>query len=110
LVGNPEGKRPLGGPRRRWVDNTKMGLKEIWWDGMDLIDLVQYRDQGRVLVNTVMNFRVPWNAVKYLSSCTIGGFSRRIQFHEWVRENEAYVLQNYCVSRNYLSFWFIYFK
>jgi hypothetical protein len=59
LVGNPEGKRPLGRPRRRWVDNIKMDLREIGWDGMDWIDLAQDRDQWRALVNAVINFRVP---------------------------------------------------
>jgi hypothetical protein len=59
LVGNPEGKRPLGRPRRRCVDNIKMNLREIGWDGMDWIDLAQNRDQQRALVNTVMNLRVP---------------------------------------------------
>jgi hypothetical protein len=59
LVGNPEGKRPLGRPRRRWVDNIKMNLREIGWDGMDWIDLAQDRDQWRVRVNTVMDLRGP---------------------------------------------------
>jgi hypothetical protein len=59
LVGNPEGKRPLGRPRHRWVDNFKMDLREIEWDGGDWIDLAQYRDQWRALVNAVMNLRVP---------------------------------------------------
>jgi hypothetical protein len=59
LVGKPEGKRPLGRPRRRWVDNIKMNLREIGWDGMDSIDLAQDRDQWRALVNKVMNLRVP---------------------------------------------------
>jgi hypothetical protein len=45
LVENPEEKRPLGRPRRRWVDNIKMDLREIGWDGMDWIDLAQDRDQ-----------------------------------------------------------------
>jgi hypothetical protein len=54
LVGKPKGKRPLGKPRRRWVDNIKMDLREIGWDGVDWID----RDQWRVLVNTVLNLRV----------------------------------------------------
>jgi hypothetical protein len=58
-VGKPEGKRPLGRPRYRWVDNIKMHLREIGWDGMDWIDLAQDRDQWRALVNTVMNLRVP---------------------------------------------------
>jgi hypothetical protein len=59
FVGMPEGKRPLGRPRRRWVDNIKMDLTEIGWDGMDWIDLAQNRDQWRALVNVVMNLRVP---------------------------------------------------
>jgi hypothetical protein len=59
LVGNPEGKRPQGRPRRRWVDNIKMDLREIGWDGMEWIDLAQYRDQWRALVNAVMNLRIP---------------------------------------------------
>jgi hypothetical protein len=45
LVGKPEGKRPLGRPRRRGVDNIKMDLREIEWDGMDWIDVAQDRDQ-----------------------------------------------------------------
>jgi hypothetical protein len=59
LVANPEGKRPLGKPRRRWVDNIKMDLREIGWDGGDWIDLAQDRDQWRALVNAVMNLRIP---------------------------------------------------
>jgi hypothetical protein len=59
FVGKPEGKRPLGRPRRRWVNNIKMDLRKTRWVGMDLIDLAQDRDQWRALVNTVMNFRVP---------------------------------------------------
>jgi hypothetical protein len=58
-VGKPEGKRPLGRPRRRWVDNIKIDLREIGWDGMDWIHLAQDMHQWKVLVNTVMNFRVP---------------------------------------------------
>jgi hypothetical protein len=59
LVGKPGGKRPLGRPRRRWVDNIKMNLRDIGWDGMNWIDLAQDRDRWRALVNTVMNLRVP---------------------------------------------------
>jgi hypothetical protein len=59
VVGKPEGKTPLGRPRRRWVDNTKTDLTEIGWDGIDWIDLAQDRYQWRALVNTVMNLRVP---------------------------------------------------
>jgi hypothetical protein len=56
LVGNPEGKRPLGSPR--WEDNIKMDLQEIKW-GVDWNDLAQDRIKWRSLVNTVMNLRVP---------------------------------------------------
>jgi hypothetical protein len=51
FVGKPDGKRPLGRPRRRWVDNIIIDFREIGWDGMDWIDLA--------LVSTVMNLRVP---------------------------------------------------
>jgi hypothetical protein len=59
LVEKPEGKRLLGRPRCRWVDNIKMELREIGWYGMDWIDLGQDRDQWRALVDTVMSFQVP---------------------------------------------------
>jgi hypothetical protein len=59
LVGNPEGRRSLGRPRRRWVDNIKMDLKEVGWDGRDWIDLAQDRDRRRAYVNAVMNLRLP---------------------------------------------------
>jgi hypothetical protein len=59
LVGNPEGKRPLGRPRRRWADNIRMDLREREWDGVDWIDLAQNRDQWRALVRAVMNLWVP---------------------------------------------------
>jgi hypothetical protein len=59
LVRKPERKRPLGRPRRRWVDNIKMDLREKGWDGVNWVDLAQDRDQWRALVNTVMNLRVP---------------------------------------------------
>jgi hypothetical protein len=81
-VGKPEGKRPLGRPRRRWVDNIKMDLGEIGWDGMDWIDLAQDRDRWRALVNTVMNLQVPLNAGKFVSCCTIGSFSGRAQIRK----------------------------
>jgi hypothetical protein len=57
LVGKPEGKRPLGRSRLRWVDNIKVDLREIGWDGMDWINQAQDRYQCRALVNTVMNLR-----------------------------------------------------
>jgi hypothetical protein len=59
LVGKPEGKRPLGKPRRRWVDNNKMDLREIGWDSVDWVNMAQDRDQWRALVNTVINLRAP---------------------------------------------------
>jgi hypothetical protein len=59
LVGKPEGKRPLGRPRSRWVDNIKIDLRETGWDGVDWIDMAQDRDQWRTLVNTALNLRVP---------------------------------------------------
>jgi hypothetical protein len=58
LVGKPDGKRPLGRPRCRWVDNIRMDLREIGWGGMDWIDVAQDRDEWRALVNTAMNLRV----------------------------------------------------
>jgi hypothetical protein len=59
LVGKPERKRPLGRPRRRWVDNIIIDLRETGWDSTDWIDPAQDRDQWRALVNTVMNLRLP---------------------------------------------------
>jgi hypothetical protein len=59
LAGKQEGKRPLGRPRRRCVDNIKMDLREIGLDGVDWMDMAQDRDQWRALVNTVLNLRVP---------------------------------------------------
>jgi hypothetical protein len=59
LVGNPERKRQLGRPKYRWLENIKMDLREIGWGDVCWINLGQDRDQSRVLVNTVMNLRVP---------------------------------------------------
>jgi hypothetical protein len=59
LVGKPEGKRPLGRPRRRWIDNIKMDLLEIGLSVLDWIGLPQDRYSWRALVNSVMNLRVP---------------------------------------------------
>jgi len=59
LVGKPEGKRPLGRPRRRWEDNIKMDLQEVGCGCMNWFDLAQDRDRRRALVNAVMNLRVP---------------------------------------------------
>jgi hypothetical protein len=59
LVERPEGRRPVGIPRRRWEDNIKMDISEIGFGDVDWILLAQDRDRWRVLVNTVMNLRVP---------------------------------------------------
>ena len=59
LVGKPQGKRPLGRPRRRWEDNIKMYLRVVGCAGMYSIDVAQDRDRWRALVSTVMNLRVP---------------------------------------------------
>jgi hypothetical protein len=59
LVSKQEGKRPQGKPRRRWVDNIKVDVRDIRWASMDWIDLAQDRDQWRALVNMVMNLQVP---------------------------------------------------
>jgi hypothetical protein len=59
LVGKPEEKGPLGGPRFRWVDNNSMDLREIKCDGVDWIDVAKNRNQWMVLVNMVINLRVP---------------------------------------------------
>ena len=59
MVGKPEGKRPLGRPRRRWEDNNKMDLQEVGEGCGDWMELAQDRDRWRALVNTAMNLRVP---------------------------------------------------
>jgi hypothetical protein len=58
LVGKFEGKRQLGRPRRKWVDNIKIDLQDVGWGSMDWIDLAQDGDRWRALMNSVMNLRV----------------------------------------------------
>jgi hypothetical protein len=78
FLGNPEGKRPLGRPRCRWLDNIKMDLLEIGWGGVEWIGLGQDRDKWRALVKAVMN--LPQNAGKLSSGYVIGGLSSSSQF------------------------------
>jgi hypothetical protein len=59
LMEKPDGKRPLGRPRCRWVDNVRMDLGEVGWGDVDWIDLAQARNRWRALVNSVLNLRVP---------------------------------------------------
>ena len=77
LVGKPEGKRPLGKPRRRWKDNIRMDLQEVGLGYEDWIGLAQDRDRWRTLVSAVRNLRVPQNAGNFLTSYKLASFSRR---------------------------------
>jgi hypothetical protein len=58
-VGKPKGKRPLGRPRRKWVDDIRMDLEEVGWDDLGCIGLAQDRNRWKALVNSVLNLRVP---------------------------------------------------
>jgi hypothetical protein len=68
LVGKPEGKWPLGKPRRRWESNIKMELQEVGFGSVDWIELTQDRDKWRAFVNAIMNLWVPYNAGNFLAS------------------------------------------
>ena len=81
LVGKPEGRRPLGRPRRWWVDNIRTDLQEVGYGSVEWIGLAQDRDRWRTLVSAVMNFRVPWNAGNFLTSCKPVSFTRRTLHH-----------------------------
>ena len=81
LVGKPEGRRPLGRPRRRWVDNIMMDLQEVGCGHVDWIGLAQDRDRWRKLVSAVMNLRVPGNEGNFLTSCKPGSCSGRTLHH-----------------------------
>jgi hypothetical protein len=80
-VGKPEGKRPLRRPRRRWLDNIRMGLVEVGWSDVDWIGLAQDRYRWRALVNSVLNFRDPYNAGKLSSVQTTRDLSGSAQLH-----------------------------
>jgi hypothetical protein len=77
LVGKPEGKRPLGRPRRRWVDNIRKDLGEVGWSDVDWIGLAQDRNRWRALVISVFNL----NAGKLSSGLTSSGLSSSAQLH-----------------------------
>jgi hypothetical protein len=68
LVGKPEGKMPLGRRRLRWEDNIRIDLRDIMWEAVDWMDLVQDGDQWRALVSMVMNLEVSQNAKNFLTS------------------------------------------
>jgi hypothetical protein len=75
LVGKPEGKRPLGRRRCRWVDNIQMDLQEVGCRSMDWIELAMVRERWRALVNAIMNLRIPQNVGNILTSCKPVSFS-----------------------------------
>jgi hypothetical protein len=79
-VGNPEGRRPLGRPRHKWLD-IRMDLGEVGWGGVDWIGLDQDRNRWRALVNSVINLRVPQDAGKLSSGLRTGGLSSSAQLH-----------------------------
>jgi hypothetical protein len=81
LVRKPEGKRPLGSPRLRWVDNTRMDLGEVGWGDVDWIGLAQDRNSWRALVISVVNLRVPRYAGKLSSGLPSNGLSNSAQLH-----------------------------
>jgi hypothetical protein len=80
LVGKPEGKRPLGRPRRRWED-IRMDLQEVGCGGTEWIGLAQDRDRWWAIVNAVMNLQVQQNAGNFLVGCKPVSFSRRTVLH-----------------------------
>jgi hypothetical protein len=81
LVGKPDGKRSLGRPRRRWVDNIRMDLGEVGWCDVDWIGLANDKNMWGALVNSVLNLRVSLNAGKLSSGLTYSGLSSSVQLH-----------------------------
>jgi hypothetical protein len=81
FVGKPEGRRPLGRPRRRWLDNIRTDLVEVGWGDVDWIGLAQDKDRSRAVVNSVLNFRAPLNSGKLSSVQTTSGLSSSAQLH-----------------------------
>ena len=81
LVWKPNGKRPLGRPRRRWEYNNTMELQEVAFGDIDCFDLTQDMDSWRALENAVMNVPFPKNARNFLTNCKLFSFSRRSLLH-----------------------------
>jgi hypothetical protein len=81
LVGKPEGKRPLGRPRCRWVHNIRMDLGEVGWGDVDWMGLAKDRNRWRAVVNSVLNLQAPLNAGKLSSGLTSSGLSGSAQLH-----------------------------
>jgi hypothetical protein len=81
LVGKPEGRRPLGRPRCRWVDNIRMDLGKVWWGDVDWIGLAKDRNRWRAVVNSILNLWVSCNAGKLSSDLTSSGLSSSVQLH-----------------------------
>ena len=96
LEGKPEGKRPLGRPRRRW-DNIKMGLQEVGWRSMNWVDLAQDRDRWRALLNAVMNLRVPLNGGNFLTSWATVSFSK--DSAAWSKQGSSFPLHAHLAWR-----------
>jgi hypothetical protein len=101
LVGKPEGKRPLGKPRRRWVDNIRTDLGKVVWDDVYWAGLSQDRDRWRALVNSVLNLRIPYNSGKLSNGLTTGGLSSRAQ----LQRGSFYL----CTLRNHVFLYVTYF-
>jgi hypothetical protein len=80
-MGETEGKRPLGRQTRAWVGNIRMDFGEMGWGDVDWIGLTQDTNRWRVLVNSVLNFRVPLNAGKLSNGLTSSGLSSSAQLH-----------------------------
>jgi hypothetical protein len=95
LVVKPKGKRPLGRPRRRWVDNIRMDLWEVGWGDVDWIGLAKDRNRWRAVVNSVLSLRVPWNAGKLSSGLTSSGLSGSAQLHR-VSYLVIYIVTEWC--------------
>jgi hypothetical protein len=82
LMRKPEGRRPLGRPRRRWLNNIRMDLVQVGWGDMDWIGLAQDRGRWRALVDSLLNLRVRYNAGKLSSVQTTRDLSSSAQLHE----------------------------